>query len=92
MLLARVEGSLIATRKHPSFNGWRLIICQPIGNDGVPDGVPQVAIDPLGAGMHERVIISSDGLATRKAVGDEHSPARWMIVGIVDEPERELSL
>jgi len=33
------------------------------------------------------VIISSDGLATRKAVGDDHSPARWMIIAIVDEPE-----
>jgi microcompartment protein CcmK/EutM len=37
--------------------------------------------------MHQRVVISSDGMAARKAVGDEKSPARWMIVGIVDEPE-----
>ncbi len=87
MLLARVEGSLIATRKHPSYEGWRLIICQPIGSSGDPEGVPQVAIDPYGAGMHQRVIISSDGLAARKAVGDEKSPVRWMIIGIVDEQE-----
>ncbi len=87
MLLARVEGNLTATRKHPSLEGWRLIICQPISQAGVPEGVPQVAIDAHGAGMHERVIISSDGLAARKAVGDDHSPARWLIVGIVDEPE-----
>ncbi len=85
MFLARVEGNLIATRKHPSFEGWRLVICQPIGRDGDPEGVPQVAIDGLGAGMHQRVIISSDGAASRKAVGDERSPVRWMIVGIVDE-------
>lgn len=85
MLLARVEGNLTATRKHPSFEGWRLVICQPIGREGNPEGVPQVAIDSLGAGMHQRVIISSDGAAARKAVGDERSPARWMIVGIVDE-------
>lgn len=87
MFLARVEGNLTATRKHPSFDGWRLIICQPIGNDGEPQGVPQVAIDPLGAGMHQRVVISSDGLAARKLVGDDHSPARWSIIGIVDEKE-----
>ena len=49
--------------------------------------MPQVAIDPHGAGMHQRVIISSDGAAARKAVGDEKSPARWMIIGIVDEKE-----
>lgn len=87
MLLARVEGNLVATRKHPSFEGWRLVICQPIGQDGSPDGAPQVAIDPHGAGMHQRVVISSDGSAARKAVGDEKSPARWIVVGIVDEQE-----
>lgn len=85
MLLARVEGNVVATRKHPSLDGWRLVICQPIGQAGEPEGPPQVAIDPHGAGMHQRVVISSDGLAARKAVGDDRSPARWMIVGIVDE-------
>src|SRR6478736_698336 len=88
MLLARVEGNLTATRKHPSFEGWRLVICQPINNEGEPEGVPQVAIDAHGAGMHQWVIISSDGAAARKAVGDEKSPVRWMIVGIVDEETR----
>lgn len=85
MFLARVEGHLIATRKHPSLEGWRLVICQPIGREGKAEGTPQVAIDRHGAGMHQRVIISSDGAAARKAVGDERSPARWMVVGIVDE-------
>jgi ethanolamine utilization protein EutN len=85
MFLARVEGNVTATRKHPSFEGWRLLICQPISKEGVPEGAPQVAIDPHGAGMHERVIISSDGAASRKVVGDPKSPVRWMIIGIVDE-------
>ncbi len=87
MLLARVEGSVIATRKHPSFEGWRLVICQPIGGSGEAEGAPQIAIDAYGAGMHQRVIISSDGIATRTAVGDPKSPARWMVMGIVDEKE-----
>ena len=87
MLLARVEGNVVATRKHPSLDGWRLIICQPIGARGEPEGAPQVAIDPHGAGMHQRVIISSDGLAARKTVGDDKSPARWIIIGVVDEKE-----
>jgi ethanolamine utilization protein EutN len=87
MFLARVEGNVVATRKHASFEGWRLVICQPINSAGAPEGVPQVAIDAHGAGMHQHVIISSDGMAARKAVGDEKSPARWMIIGIVDETE-----
>ncbi|HLH55402.1 MAG TPA: EutN/CcmL family microcompartment protein [Verrucomicrobiae bacterium] len=86
MLLARVEGNVVATRKHPSFEGWRLVICQPIDKEGAAEGVPQVAIDAYGAGLHQRVVISSDGAAARKAVGDEKSPARWMVVGVVDDP------
>jgi microcompartment protein CcmK/EutM len=85
MFLARVEGNVVATRKHPSLEGWRLVICQPISQTGQAEGVPQIAIDAHGAGMHERVIITSDGLAARKAVGNDRSPARWMITGIVDE-------
>ena len=87
MLLARVEGNVTATRKHPSFEGWRLVICQPIGQSGESEGSPQIAIDAHGAGMHQRVIISSDGSEARKAVGDPKSPARWLVVGIVDEKE-----
>ena len=85
MLLARVEGNVVATRKHPSFEGWRLLVCQPINNAGVAQAAPFVAIDAHGAGMHQRVIISSDGAAARKAVGDEKSPVRWMVIGILDE-------
>lgn len=87
MLLARVEGNLTSTRKHPSLEGWRLVICQPINERGDAEGVPQVAIDAHGGAMHQRVVISSDGMAARKAVGDERSPVRWMVVGIVDEME-----
>ena len=87
MFLARVEGNLIATRKHASLEGWRLLVCQPIGQAGQPEGVPQIAIDPHGAALHQRVIISSDGAAARKAVGEEKSPVRWIVIGIVDEKE-----
>lgn len=85
MFLARVDGNVVATKKHPSLEGWRLAICQPIARDGRPEGPPLVAVDPLGAGMHEKVIISSDGLATRRLVGDDKSPARWIVIAIVDE-------
>jgi ethanolamine utilization protein EutN len=87
MLLARVEGNIVATRKHPSLEGWRLLICQPTNSAGQPEGTPQVAIDAHGAGLHEQVIISSDGAAARNAVKDQKSPVRWMVIGIVDEKE-----
>jgi len=84
MRLARVEGNVVATRKHPSLEGWRLIVCQPINLEGEDDGTPIVAIDPHGA-----VIVSSDGLAARRAVGDNRSPVRMMISGIIDETQED---
>ena len=87
MLLARVEGNIVATRKHPSLAGWRLVICQPIGANGEAEGSPTIAIDSHGAGMHQQVVISSDGFAARRMVGDDKSPVRWLIIGVVDEKE-----
>ena len=85
MLLARVVGNVVATQKYKSLVGQRLILCQPEGLDGKPAGAPLVAIDPLGAGMHQRVNLSSDGLTARNIVNDPRSPARYIIIGIVDE-------
>ncbi len=91
MQLCRVEGTVISTRKHPSFNGWRFLICQPLDCDGRADGIPVVALDSLGAGIHQKVVVTSDGLAARRAVGDDLSPARMMTIAIVDEAEKEIS-
>jgi len=84
MMYARVDGNITATRKHKSLKGWPLLICQPLNAEGDPAGAPTVAIDPHGAGLHERVIVSTDGEASRKMVGDPSSPVRTMIIGIID--------
>ncbi len=86
MFRARVEGHVVATRKHESLAGWRLLLCQPIDAAGRPEGLPQVAIDPHSAGLGSTVIVSTDGSAARLAVGDPRSPVRLVILGIEDEP------
>lgn len=85
MVLARVEGNLTSTRKHPSLHGWRMLICQPLNAAGEAEGVPTVAIDLHGAALHQHVIVSTDGAAARVAVKDPKSPVRNMIIGIIDE-------
>jgi ethanolamine utilization protein EutN len=87
MLLARVEGHVVATRKHASLGGWKLLLCQPITAEGRAEGSPFAALDPWGAGLHDRVIVSTDGAWARRTVGDPKSPARLMIIGIVDPEE-----
>ena len=88
MQLMRVEGQVVATRKHPSLEGWRLLLCQPIDGEGRPEGQLTVAIDPHGAGLHSRVVVSTDGVGARRVVRDPMSPVRAMVVGVVDEPEQ----
>ncbi len=85
MLLARVDGSATSTIKHPSATGWRLAICQPQDDQGNDVGGPLIALDDMGAALHQQVIISSDGDSLRDWVEDSHSPLRFMVTHIVDE-------
>ena len=87
MRLATIKGHVTSTVKHRSLEGWRLLIAIPES----PDLAPQIVLDSLGAGIGQRVMISSDGSEARKMVGDPRSPARWSVMGIID-PERSLAL
>jgi ethanolamine utilization protein EutN len=80
MRLARIHGYVTSTIKHRSMEGWRLLIAVPES----PDLAPQIVLDPLGAAIGQRVMISSDGSEARKIVRDERSPARWTVMGIID--------
>ncbi len=85
MLSGRVVGTATATLKHPSMEGWKLLLVQPYGLDGrTPDGDPMLAVDALGAGMGEDVIISSDGKGTRELLQNDNTPVRWSVIGIAD--------
>ena len=89
MILARVDGSIVSTVCHPSMLGHRTIICQPIDAQGREEGAPILALDPLGAGQHQRVMVSTDGSRTREHVKDPKSPLRNIVLGIIDrEDER----
>ncbi len=85
MLTARVVGTATATVKHASMAGWKLLVVQPLMADGrTPDGDPVIAVDALGAGTAETVIVSSDGQGTRELLGSNTTPVRWSVIGIVD--------
>jgi len=84
MQIGRVEGYAVATVKHPSLTGWRLLLVKLLTADDKPDGEPLLAIDALGAGIGARVILTNDGAAARELVGAKNSPARWMVMGLCD--------
>jgi ethanolamine utilization protein EutN len=84
MQMARVVGHAVSTVKHPSLHGWRLLIVQMLTADGKEDGEPILAIDNLGAGAGDQVIVSNDGAGARQLVGARDTPVRWMVLGLCD--------
>lgn len=87
MIVARVDGVIVATVCHPSMHGHRTIICQPLDEQGREEGGPILALDPHGAGQHQRVLVSTDGSHTRAHVKDPRSPLRNIILGVIDEDD-----
>jgi ethanolamine utilization protein EutN len=85
MQIGEIVGHAVATVKHASLTGWRLLLVQLLTPDGKPDGEPLLAIDSLGAGIGDRVILCNDGAGARQLVGNKNSPARWFVMGIRDE-------
>ena len=85
MQLASVVGTANSTLKHPTLRGQKMLIVQPLLADGkAPDGDPQIAVDAVGAGKGEKVMITSDGKFVREIVKHENTPIRWSVIGIVD--------
>jgi microcompartment protein CcmK/EutM len=86
MLLCRVVGNAVASHGHESLKGFTMLLCQKEDADGSPaDEAPFVAIDLFGAGMHQRVYVSTDGIGARDIVHDYHSPIRNYVQGVIDD-------
>lgn len=86
MQTATVIGTATATVKHASLTRQKLLLVLPTMRDGrTPDGDPLLAVDTVGAGTGERVMITSDGRSARTVLGDDNTPVRWTIIGICDE-------
>lgn len=84
MQLGLVLGSATATIKHPSFEGQRLLVVQPVTREGKDDGEPVLAFDRLGAGRGQRVIITSDGALMQTQLGRD-TPGRWSVMALPDD-------
>jgi ethanolamine utilization protein EutN len=82
--IGRVVGHATSIVKHPSLQGWRLVLVQILGAGGNEDGEPVLAIDMLGAAGSGLVIVSNDGAGAREMIRSKNSPARWMVLGVCD--------
>jgi len=62
-----------------------MVIVQPLNNARQPEADPVVAVDKLGSAPGSVVVLNSDGKGARELIGDEKSPVRWFVIGLVDE-------
>ena len=96
MQIARVIGTVVATQKHRKFEGAKLLLVQPLNTDDTPRGAALLAVDGVGAGVDEKVLIVLEGRAAGEALGRKAAPVDAAIIGIIDHVDdvhaRELEL
>ncbi len=85
MQIARVVGTVVATQKHQKFEGAKLLLVQPVTLDDRPKGVALLAVDAVGAGIHEKVLVVIEGRAAGEALGRKAAPVDAAIIGIIDQ-------
>jgi microcompartment protein CcmK/EutM len=84
VLIARVAGDVSATQKHPSHEGQKLLLVQPLDLLMQPLGNAVVAVDGVGAGAGQLVLLVMDGYAANTTIGLSGEPVDMAVVGIID--------
>jgi ethanolamine utilization protein EutN len=84
MQIGRVVGTVVSTQKHRKFEGAKLMLVQPLNIDDTPRGHALLAVDGVGAGVNEKVLVVLEGRAAGEALGKKGAPVDAAIVGIVD--------
>ena len=87
MLIARVIGEVVATMKHPSHENQKALVVQPLNLDGSEMGNTMVALDAVGAGVGDKVLVATEGYSAFTSVGLELSPVDCSVIGIIDHIE-----
>ena len=84
MYIARVVGDVIATHRHANLGGHKLLLVRRLGLDGSEEGGEVIALDVIGVGVGERVLIVQEGNAARSLFKSDKIPAQAVIAGVVD--------
>ena len=89
MILGRITGSVVSTIHHPIVDGRKLLVAERLDQSGRPTGGYIIAIDAIGAGQAETVLILDEGNGARQILDETDAPVRSIVIGIVDAVELE---
>jgi ethanolamine utilization protein EutN len=84
MMIGRVIGEVVTTRKHASHEGSKALLVQPLNLDGSDRGDAVVALDAVDAGIGDRVLLTMEGFSAMTSVGRPQSPIDMGVIGVID--------
>ena len=84
MILGKVIGNVVSTIKLPIYQGYKILIVQPVNDKEEPQGESVLALDTVQAGVGDTVLVIDEGNSSRLIMNNPTAPVRTMIVGIVD--------
>lgn len=85
MIIGKVIGEIYSTINHPFYDGKKMLVVEKTAPDGKPLGDYLIAVDTVGAGVGEPVLVIDEGNSARQVVDSPNAPVRSVIVGIIDE-------
>jgi ethanolamine utilization protein EutN len=84
MILGKIIGNVVSTIKLPVYQGYKILIVQPVNDKEEPQGESVLALDTVQAGVGDTVLVIDEGNSSRLIMNNSTAPVRTMIVGIVD--------
>jgi len=87
MILGKVVGNVVSTIKLPVYQGYKILVVQPVNDKEEPQGESVLALDTVQAGVGDTVLVIDEGNSSRLIMNNSTAPVRTMIVGIVDAIE-----
>lgn len=88
MLICKVLGNVVATLKHPAYEGHKIMVVQPMDDNEKPTGHSFLAVDFVQAGEGDTVLVTPEGNAARQMFGDDTAPVHSVITALVDHIQK----